>query len=631
MHTYRRDIDGLRALAVIAVVLNHAQTPGFGGGFLGVDIFFVISGFLITQILVKTDGTPAQSIARFYERRVRRIAPALIAVLVASTVAAAILFSPPELERFAGSLMASTAFGANVYFQQTTDYFNLPFETPLLHLWSLGVEEQFYIVYPLLLWTVSRFFPRLLLPVLGVLCLFSFAMSQWLTQSSPVQDFYFTGWRAWELLLGALVALRPLRLSIPQVAQEGLAGLGLLMLAVPDLLYTRFTPWPGIHALLPCAGTALLLGLHDTRRTLVSRMLSTPPLVGIGLISYSLYLWHWPLFEFFQRRVLHPPTAVQYTALIAVAAVLAALSWRFVEQPFRTTGIGRRTVFATAAAAALLLLGTGAAIMAEEGFPQRFTPAVQKIYAAIERRFGDEGQNRVGICNIDSTEPNYALDSCWNASAQQRNIVLWGDSHARSLNAGLQAQARRAGVNLIQATHGACLPTFGGDENPNSCTAFNRAVFERLNSRISAVVLAGRFSLFHSRLPGLVELVRQITRKGIPVVVIGPTPESLEPLPFYLARYAQTGDAAVLKLAQTQLPILTKLDGKMRELFTGKERESYVSIIHAVCSNDACPLTVNGEPTLFDSNHLTMAASLAYGTVLWPKITAALSKPAAHF
>ena len=624
MPTYRRDIDGLRAIAVMAVVLNHAHTPGFRAGFLGVDIFFVISGFLITQILVKSDGTLGQDIVKFYERRIRRIVPALAVVLLAATLAALLLFSPNETTRFASSLQASTFFFANFHFMQTTNYFFVPFETPLLHLWSLGVEEQFYIVYPLALWTISRVAPRWLRPILLVLGVLSFALSLWWMRHDPITAFYSPASRAWELLIGALVALSPLRARLPQAVAEALAAAGLLLLAVPIWNWGKEVPWQDSFPWWACLGTALLLGLHDTQRTLVSRLLSTPPLVGIGLISYSLYLWHWPLFEFFRRWALHPATALDYAVLIAISIGLAALSWWFVERPFRRAGnrFTRQTIFAAASGCAVLFLSAGAVFLWSLGLPARFSPQVQKAYAVLpfQTVLGSVPQTDGGPCDIVGNSNSYDFAPCFAAARPKPAVVLWGDSHARSLSVGLAPQARASGVGLIRVTYAGCIPALTGELEHKGCEAFNRGVFAQIDARTSAVILVTRAFGRDDRLPSFAALVRALVAKHVPVIVVGPFPEYFEAVPFYVARYLQTQDPQILTLAQAEIPATSAFDGKLRAMFAGLSGVTYLSPLDALCHGGACPLTIGDLPSAVDGHHLTKPASKALAAALWPHI-----------
>ena len=303
---YRPDIDGLRCVAISTVVLSHAGVPWFAGGYVGVDVFFVISGYLITRILRAGLDDYPRSIATFYERRARRILPALMVAVAAVLVAGAWVLGPTPFERLAQSTIATTLFVSNLWFwNSSSDYFgaDVRFE-PLLHTWSLAVEEQFYIVFPLLLALMARARRRLVRPLIAGICLVSLGMAvHALATDRPQSAFYLLQSRAWELGIGALLALS----AIPVPRQRGvveslavLAGAGIL---VPVFFYDVATPFPGLAALPPCVGTAMLIWLGGGSESRVKAALSLSPVVFIGLISYSLYVWHWPIIVF--DRILH--------------------------------------------------------------------------------------------------------------------------------------------------------------------------------------------------------------------------------------------------------------------------------------------------------------------------------------
>ena len=333
---YRREIDGLRSIAVIPVILYHAGLGLFSGGYVGVDIFFVISGYLITGILIKELAEGNFSILRFYERRARRILPALFTVILVCLPLAAVLMTPPKFEAFAKSVLAVALFGSNMFFAWSqADYFVHEVELiPLLHTWSLAVEEQFYIVFPILLWVIWRFGLRRIFWVLVAIALASLVLAQWMSVHAPLLNFYFAATRAWELLAGSLCALA-LRDRAPQ-AGNGLSLLGLGMIAVSVLLYDSTTVFPSVYTLLPVAGTVLII-LYAAPGTLVGRLLSLPAMVGIGLVSYSAYLWHQPLLAFARIHYITEPPAAIMAVLVAMTFILAWISWRFIEQPFRKT------------------------------------------------------------------------------------------------------------------------------------------------------------------------------------------------------------------------------------------------------------------------------------------------------
>lgn len=371
---YRREIDGLRALAVLPVILYHAGFAWIPGGFVGVDVFFVISGYLITSIIVNELETGRFTLAGFYERRARRILPALFLVLLVCLPIAWWLLLPAELMGFGKSLIAVAGFVSNILFWLQTDYFAATAEQiPLLHTWSLAVEEQYYLLFPLLLLLTWDLGKRWLLGLLVLIALLSFVWAEWLWRQSVEANFYLLPSRAWELMLGALAAfyLQKNRVEQGTLAQiASLLGLGLLLVAIFGL--HEGIPFPSLYALLPTLGAVLLI-MFATPATWVGQWLGQRVLVGIGLISYSAYLWHQPLFVFARMQATEEPSAVFMAGLIVLTLLLAYASWRWVEQPFRERSrFTRQQIFAMAALGSVLLVVTGVWLVAAEGLPERF-------------------------------------------------------------------------------------------------------------------------------------------------------------------------------------------------------------------------------------------------------------------
>jgi len=371
---YRKEIDGLRALAVLPVMLFHAGFATFSGGFVGVDVFFVISGYLITSIIMAELEAGTFSLAGFYERRARRILPALFFVLLACLPVAWWLLLPHELVAFGESLIAVALFASNILFWLQTDYFAATADQiPLLHTWSLAVEEQYYLVFPLFMLLAWGLGKRWLLGLLAVIALLSLGWSEWLWRSSVEANFYLIPSRAWELLMGALAAFywqkRPFSQGI--WAQIGsLVGIALLAYAV--LFFNDGIPFPSLYALVPTLAAVLLL-VFATPATWVGQLLAFPPLVWVGLISYSAYLWHQPVFVFARLQAVAEPSINVMVALLVLSLGLAWFSWRFVEQPFRhRQRVARVHVFVGALVGSVLFMAVGAALVLTDGFASRF-------------------------------------------------------------------------------------------------------------------------------------------------------------------------------------------------------------------------------------------------------------------
>lgn len=370
---YRREIDGLRAVAVMPVVFFHAGFDAFSGGFVGVDVFFVISGYLITSILVDELSRDSFSIVRFYERRARRILPALVFVMLCCIPFAWFWMLPDSLLEFGNSLGAVSLFVSNFLFWQEIGYFAAAAEEkPLLHTWSLAVEEQYYLLYPLLLAVVWRWKRQWLVGTLVVGAVGSLILAELGTRYRPDAAYYLAPFRAWELLVGSLIACWHAREGTEIRGSEWGASLGVIALLLAIVLYDRQTPFPGLYALLPVLGTALVIHCATTTTT-VGRWLGVPLLVGIGLISYSVYLWHQPLYAFARIRSLGPPSDALFALLAGLSMLLGWLSWRFVEKPFRhRAGFSRRAIFGMSGFAILVALGLALLIHVSDGVPNRF-------------------------------------------------------------------------------------------------------------------------------------------------------------------------------------------------------------------------------------------------------------------
>ena len=369
---YQPEVDGLRALAVLPVLFFHSGWAVFSGGYVGVDVFFVISGYLITGILAAELADNRFSILNFYERRIRRIMPCLLAVIIASGVAAAILLVPMDFRDFAKSVVATLFFASNVLFFRQSGYFDEQSEMkPMLHTWSLAVEEQYYIFFPILLWLIHRYARDRMFLLLAPLAILSFALSVWGVRHAPAFTFFMAPTRIWELFAGALLALGLVPAIEKRVIREALSWLGLGLIGYAIIVFTESTRFPGLNALFPVVGAVLLI--HSARGTSAGWLLSHRIPVFIGLISYSLYLWHWPIIVFSEYRLGHELSGLETVAAIAASLVVAALSWRYVERPFRVKGlVTRRRIFQGAATAMAGMVALALAGVASNGWAGRF-------------------------------------------------------------------------------------------------------------------------------------------------------------------------------------------------------------------------------------------------------------------
>lgn len=491
----RADVDGLRALAVLVVVLFHAQLPWFGGGFVGVDVFFVISGYLITGLLVSDLETQRFSIARFDERRIRRIFPALLVVLVAAAVCAWFWLLPDDLRRFGASLAAMALFVSNMLFWSEAGYFDGPSESkPLLHTWSLSVEEQFYVLFPPLLALLFRYGQRTRAAFIVGGALLSFILSVVAVERAPGAAYYLAPTRVWELLHGSVLAVGLIPPVTRRVLADGLAVLGLALIVGSVLLLSPASRFPGVNALYPCLGAALLIHSGERCRTAASRVLSLQPIVFVGLISYSLYLWHWVVLVFARYNSLTPLKPLATGMAIAASFALAVLSWWLVEKPVRrqTVLLSRRTLFGTAAAATLALAGLGALLWASGGMPDRLPDAARQFAAGSKDTWPRHRDCERQFCTLGGT------------SGQPAPTLLWGDSHAAVLAPAFE---RPGAAPVVIAFDNGCPPLLGVLDHGRpevDCPAFADRVLQHVQAGgIRRVVLHARWALYveGTRLP----------------------------------------------------------------------------------------------------------------------------------
>lgn len=498
---YRAEIDGLRAVAVIPVILFHAGLALFSGGYVGVDVFFVISGYLITTIIVDEQHAGRFSLAAFYERRARRILPALFLVVLACVPFAWVLLTPDELRSFAKSVISVSTFTSNFHFYGESGYFDTDAELkPLLHTWSLAVEEQYYILFPPLLMLLFRRARFLVVPAIVLLALGSLVLSEVGARSNSSAAFFLLPARAWELLAGSLCALylrrtaNPLQ-SYPHV-QTLLAAVGLALIVASMVMIDDGTSFPGLSVLPVVAGTALLICFARGDNA-IGRLLAWRPMVAIGLISYSAYLWHQPIFAFARHASAKEPSQLMMLLLAALGLVLAWLSWRYVEAPFRDKQrFSRRRIWQVSGYGLLLMLGLGAVGHATRGLPQRLNEVEQQIYAVSREKNPD---SKLKLCSQYRPERGLQHAACVPAGEYRARVLVTGDSHANALVRALNEALTPLDVAVTQLTHRGCYPIGGVSPSGrrDSCVRFNEALLEYVdgNAVEDVIVLSGRWSL----------------------------------------------------------------------------------------------------------------------------------------
>lgn len=604
---YRADIDGLRALAVVPVLFFHLGVARFSGGFVGVDVFFVISGFLISTILCGEMRAGTYSIINFYERRIRRIFPALFSVLAATMIGAWCLYLPAQFAEFSRSVVAAAFFVSNIFYYSKFDYFDsFSSESPLLHTWSLAVEEQFYIVFPILLWLIFRYLRKYRAHAVFLICLASFVYSGWLLKTDSSATFYMATSRTWELGTGAFLAVAGIPALRTRFLNEGLGILGLGLLIYSYYHYSADAAFTGPTLAIPCLGAALLI-YSGKQGTLAARILSLKPLVWIGFISYSLYLWHWPLIVFYEYYFIKAPDGLSFAdkvMLLALSVVLAVLSWRYIEKPFRQKGgFSARRIFQVSAGAMAAIALSASAVLALDGVPGRFAMPVDKMASFLS--YDALKPMREGKCFLTShftSMASFDKNDCLRMDKSRPNYLLIGDSHAADLWAGLHDSF--PGVNVMQATASGCRPIMGSGGEPR-CTNLMNFIFTDFlpTHHVDGLILSARWEDHDA--PGVSGTVKAMQGYATRVIVMGPVIEYKRPLPELLARRLLRDQDNMLSEAQNYSRIAER-DHRMAAALG----DHYISVLHLLCRTERCTTTdKNGDPVQFDTDHLTQSGS----------------------
>ena len=638
--SYRPEIDGLRSIAVSVVILYHAGLASFSGGYVGVDVFFVISGYLITSILVSDLERGRFSVRTFYERRARRIFPALFFVMLCCLPFGWLWLTPGQFKDFFQSLVSVTLFVSNFFFWLKSGYFGQAAETiPLIHTWSLSVEEQFYLVHPLALLLLWRYARSRLSLVLVLLAGLSLASCLWLEHRNPGLNFFFSPSRAWELLAGAFVALHGRAWLAGRLGghagRELLSTLGLLLVLVPVFLYDRHTVFPGHLAIPPVLGSALIL-CFCTADTRLGRLLASRPMVAVGLASYSAYLWHQPVFAFARVLSADHPGAATLVALLPLVALLSYLSWRYVEAPFRRPAqVTGRSIFRLSLACSLAFgaLGVGGHLL--KGLPQRFD-ADRSALAATSRPSPQRDK-----CHTDGLRYLPPGKAC-RYLAEPASWAVFGDSHGVEVAYALAERLLPQRQGVLHLTFSGCPPALNFDAAAPGCSAWVAESLAYLEGHadIQHVLLAFRHSmhLYGDQLRGfpqapadaprflpqlspdaarlaywssLQDIVTRLARAGKTVYLLDPVPElgaSIDRNIFKRGLWLNQGiDPAGAPLAYHALrngPILERLSLPPFSTLAKRVRSA-----DAVCNSSSCWSIVDGQALYFDDNHLSLAGA----------------------
>jgi peptidoglycan/LPS O-acetylase OafA/YrhL len=629
---YRADIDGLRAVAVVAVILCHAGVPFMRGGFAGVDVFFVISGFLITQLLVPTtrDGS-WRALGDFYLRRARRILPALFVVMLVVTLVVAILYVPAELEGYGRNLRLASVMLANVASWSGGNYFDaMTARLPLLHLWSVAVEEQFYLAFPWVLLAVARFAPQRLLAVLVLSLLVSLAFCLYCSQQRFTANYYFTPTRGWELLIGACLAVVELAGLARRWLREAIAALCFVALAASFVWLRQDASFPNLSAFVPCLAAAGLLAVGRAGPTSCLAPLMWRPVVFTGLVSYSLYLWHAPALTIFERYNIVPTTALQIAVLLVGVYALSVVSYLVIEQPVRRRRVLVRNgrLLAVLALAMLLLLALAEVLIRTRGLPQRFDPPLRLLVERVNLH--PQGARCMALA--PAALRNDELCRFGPAAESRLRAIAWGDSHAVTLLPAFEHVAQERGVALGFAARGACRPLsgvssrLGRDRHVKDCEEFNEAmigVVER--ARPELVILAAhwsepgdRFLSSAERAPqgvsifrvGLERTLARLTKTGSRVCLVLDVPELRYPIPRALLTARQRGlDEGFLTLTREEAEAGQAAFERDIRALAARYPVDIVDTKDALCASGRCEIGDGKTSFYLDNNHISVSGA----------------------
>lgn len=635
--TYRPEIDGLRAIAVLAVVFFHAGIAGFSGGFVGVDVFFVISGFLITSLIVKDLNNNEFSFLGFWERRARRILPAAFFVMAVVLVFGWFLILPDDFTRLGSSVIAQSVFTSNIFFWREAGYFGpTADQTPLLHMWSLSVEEQFYLAFPLVMVIITRLFLPLRVWLLLAAAAVSLTISIAWSESHPDAAFYLPVTRAWELLMGALLGIWAMKGSTAKLTpliRDAMTLIGLALIGVSVYAFDQNTIFPGYTALVPTLGAASFIAGNTGTQSRTGRLIATKPLVWIGLLSYSLYLWHWPMLVF-ANNWLGSLSATSALIVILVSVIVAYASYRWVETPFRTRRVfqKRRQVFAASAVAMTVAIAIGFLLASNNGFAGRIPSTANQYLVSANTHLNNGCTNNLSPAQVRENEL-----CLLGSDAENPTILLWGDSHAGSLepvfhNLGISRQD-----SVYLAEHSSCPPIIGIRRIArSSCDEFNDEVLEAVTRLgITDVVLSASWSLyvdsasnanlvsapnrtststsdakriFDTYFLDSIETISEHVER-VWIVTQVPTHEFLVPQKLAMLSW-RGGDPETARLELENYHSQIEFIGPQFDLVKALDGVALIDVEQTLCDESWCFSSRGNEPLYFDNGHLSAAGSI---------------------
>ena len=623
---YRAEIDGLRALAVIPVIFFHAGFELFNGGFIGVDVFFVISGYLITTVLIEDIENKRFSILNFYERRARRILPALFFIMITCIPFAWMWMLPSQMKDFSQSLVAVSLFLSNVLFWLESDYFAAASEEkPLLHTWSLAVEEQYYLLFPIFLILFWRFGKNKVFWTIFIIALISLLLSELGWRKEPSANFYLSFTRVWELFAGSLVAFIVKKNGVQK--NNFLAIIGLTAIIFSIFFYDETTPFPSLYALVPVLGVVLFV-LYAEKETLAAKFLSRKLFVGIGLISYSAYLWHQPLFAFARVRLSEYPSSLLMAMLSSTSIVLAYFSWRYVEKPFReSSNLGQKLIFLFSLIGLVSFLVIGFIGYKTNGFVNFITTAEQREILSTAAH----SPKRIECHSGDNDHLTYK-DSCEYFS-KNISVAVLGDSHTVELSYALAEELQKKDIGIKHLSKSGCVPLFRIYRSKNdfseipsfeSCKLWTSQVIQGIitDERIETVVISYRiaYALYghhHKYYPQIIDERGEIDRQKLWNSLLNII-ETLE----------NTGKKTIIVLQAPELPKrigylipsdnLSSANGvplnwwNSRMEFVYKNIDDLLELSEVIdprelfCNDKNCLSVKDGKALYFDNHHLSV-------------------------
>lgn len=623
--TYLPHIDGLRAIAVLSVFLYHLGLSPFQGGYVGVDIFFVISGYLISKIIYSEIENKEFSVSNFYARRAKRILPAFIFTIAASSIFAYSMLYGQELAEFARSAIAGTASLANVYFYWTSNYFSKSAnEIPLLHLWSLGIEEQFYIIFPLLALGIVKVPRWIFSSVLILLIAISAAASEWMLRTSPDAAFYLLPFRAFELLIGCLIALSNDNLIKNKHARALITAAGLSAIAFSVARYQTNSLFPGFMALLPCAGTAMVI-MASTKYNPIAKTLLEGRAIGyIGKISYSLYLIHWPVIVF-GKRIFPNASPLEFNATaIIITFVLASLSFQLIEKRFHRPKkpITNSKVLWGSAIAAACVISISSVTVLKNGFTEHPNVRIAKVMEYLQYKAAPFYLS--GECFLEPTHDFSLLNfpKCLPAT-EFKKAVLWGDSHAAEYYFGFKAQFEQRGYSLGMLSASACPPIKNITVNANpKCTAFNEIAYSKIMEYApDLIVLSANWVANDETMDAFEKTLQKLSATPVKIVILGEAPLYKRNVPHLIVEKIKNQDKNFFSSEDLEKPFLDNSYKAMTERFDNRKDLKFINVMNLLCPGGACPLLADdGSPAQFDIAHFTAGGSMTFGKIIAPAI-----------